>query len=327
MRETFELPPSAIRLIGCSSKSGLPGYAGTPAVSGTLTSRKRGTAHIAIAFDARTSAYRPGPAVACSSDASCTDAVLLVVIDRRSFVSRCSDEHTFLSCALAVLAAAGAAAGRNPTRVSGRSAPSERTSLEGEAIVALADAAMRRRARALRSRPRTGSNDFLKAQQGTFVPFVVTIDAPALTRPSAAALRAAGRARRRAARAPSVADVGRGRLRPSNRAFPVEEIYPIDVRRPPVQRVSRAVSRRQPGEYDLVVVVRERVDPEQPALPRRAGVLTRRLDSARFPDRRADDQFRHPGRPAHGPRDRTPVRAVGGTPLPHRAQRHTASRR
>ena len=27
-------------------------------------------------------------------------------------------------------------------------------------------------------------NDFLKAQRGTFVPFIVTIDAPALTTPS-----------------------------------------------------------------------------------------------------------------------------------------------
>jgi hypothetical protein len=191
-----------------------------------------------------------------------------------------------LTCALAVLAAAGGL----PAALAARQRPDTRSNRterihqqEGEAIVALADAASAGR--------RTPSdltidwrNDFLKAQQGTFVPFVVTIDAPEL----------AGRGVliyvRLAART-ALSEPNRtrrpGRPLPPSRsvppAFAFEDVYPIDVRTPPGQpvRVIRGFS-AQPGDYDLVVVVRERVDPSQPDAPRRTGVLTRRLTLPEF---------------------------------------------
>src|SRR5688572_13870114 len=88
-----------------------------------------------------------------------------------------------LCCALATLAAAraGVAAQKPDRRQLERAEQTQRQ--EGEAIVALADAAMGGQHvpsdLAIQWR-----NDYLKAQQGTFVPFVVTIDARGLTTPS-----------------------------------------------------------------------------------------------------------------------------------------------
>ena len=182
-----------------------------------------------------------------------------------------------LSCAIALLAAAGLAAQRKPDAPQDDRAEQTHR-LEGEAIVALADAAMAGQPvpaeLAIQWR-----NDFLKAEQGTFVPFVVTIDPGALAAPSVLLY---VRLAARGAQAP-------GRRRPESSAseFAVEEAYPVDARGAPGQpvRVTRGFSAR-PGEYDLVVVVRERVDPSRPGLRRRAGVLTRRLT---LPDFRSDE--------------------------------------
>jgi hypothetical protein len=147
---------------------------------------------------------------------------------------------------------------------------------EGEAVIALADAELAGK-RVPSDLAIQWQNDFLKAQRGTFVPFVVTIDASTLTRPSVLLyVRLAARAAAQRARRPT-------RL-PAERApepvkdYPVEEIYPIDIRVAAGQpvRVARGFS-APAGDYDLVIVVRERVDPDQPTLPRRTGILSRRL--------------------------------------------------
>ena len=170
-----------------------------------------------------------------------------------------------LTLALVVLAATAATATRQKTP------PPERVErayqLEAEAVVALADAA-------LAGKPVPSDfvlgwrNDYLKAQQGTFVPYVVSVDAA--PRVTVAAVMYVRLTRRSTA---PRADRGR-----SDARLPVEDLYAIDLagaHAGPV-RITRALS-ALPGEYDLVVVVRERVEPERPDLARRAGVLTRRL--------------------------------------------------
>jgi hypothetical protein len=125
---------------------------------------------------------------------------------------------------------------------------------EGQAIVALADAPPDK------SQPAdftlTWHNDFLKAQTGTFVPFVVTI-APRTARASAALLyvRAA-----RPAHAATDAPDGRRRAPASEGPVlhPFEEIYPVTLSDQPV-RIARGFA-LPPGEYQVTVVVRERDD-------------------------------------------------------------------
>lgn len=182
-----------------------------------------------------------------------------------------------LSCALALLAAAGVAAQRKPDAPQDDRAEQTHR-LEGEAIVALADAAMAGE-QVPGDLPLQWRNDFLKAEQGTFVPFVVTIDPRSLSTPSVLMYV------RLAPRAPQAP--GRRRPDASTPAFAVEEAYPVDARAAAGQpvRVTRGFSAR-PGDYDLVVVVRERVDPSRPGLRRRAGVLTRNLT---LPDFRSDE--------------------------------------
>ena len=154
---------------------------------------------------------------------------------------------------------------------------------EGEAIIALADAA-------LAGQPVPSEltihwqNDVLKAQQGTFVPFVVTIDPVS---PAPAGILLYVRLVFRSPMMPPVADdaarrndraAGSRRDDEVNTPSAVEEVYPIDLRAAPPGpiRITRGVAARA-GEYDLVVVARERVDPGRPSAPRRAGALTQRL--------------------------------------------------
>ena len=170
-----------------------------------------------------------------------------------------------LTPALVVLAATGATAAHQKTPAPERV---ERAyQLEGEAVVALADAALG--GKLVPSDFVLGwHNDYLKAQQGTFVPYVVSVNAaPATTSPAVMYVRLTARASAPRARS------GRGDER-----FPVEDLYAIDLRDAPAGpvRITRGFS-APPGEYDLVVVVRERVEPDRPGLTRRAGVLTRRL--------------------------------------------------
>jgi hypothetical protein len=137
---------------------------------------------------------------------------------------------------------------------------------EGQAIVALADAPPDR------SQPAdftlTWHNDFLKAQTGTFVPFVLTI-APRTAKASAALLYV------RAARPTQPVSDSRRRT-PAGEGpalHPFEEIYPVDLSDQPV-RIARGFA-LPAGEYQVTVVVRERED--QRGRRRLAAVLRRPL--------------------------------------------------
>jgi hypothetical protein len=138
---------------------------------------------------------------------------------------------------------------------------------EGEAILAVADAAM-----AGKAVPSDFAvqwhNDYVKAQRGTFVLFTLTVDASRLNRPSALVYV-------RAARRPVVpaARNGRGRSKPAgaeeDAAYPVDAIFPVDLERTEGQpsRISRGFS-VLPGEYDVFVVMRERVEAGGPRQPK-----------------------------------------------------------
>jgi hypothetical protein len=148
---------------------------------------------------------------------------------------------------------------------------------EGEAVLALADAAVQDSA--VRSDfPLQWHNDFLKAQTGTFIPFVVSFAPTQLKTP---AILLYVRAARR------LADDGEGRRRSRGRAAegsdaPFEEIYPIDLaERGDPFRIARGFS-LTPGEYDLIVVVRERERDDDRGRKPVAAVLRRALSVPDF---------------------------------------------
>ena len=195
---------------------------------------------------------------------------------------------------------------------------------EAQAIVALADAATSGN-RVPADIGIAWRNDFFKAQQGTFVPFVVTIDTTALRVRSLllyVRLAARGRATAETAIDPHGSRSGARRSPSRNEesipALAVEEVYPIELTGAPGQaeRVTRGFSARA-GDYDLVVVVRERIDPRRPGDPRRAGVLARPLTLPDFPPDGLNTSSDNPGRPAPRLRETPARRAAGATPLPH----------
>jgi hypothetical protein len=114
---------------------------------------------------------------------------------------------------------------------------------EGEAILALADAAMAGRPVPADFAVRW-ENDFVKAQRGTFVPFTLTVDTSPLNKLAALVY---VRARRRESR---------------DDTYAVDAIFPVELK--PVvgqaSRISRGFS-VAPGDYEVFVVIRERVDP------------------------------------------------------------------
>lgn len=118
---------------------------------------------------------------------------------------------------------------------------------EGEALVALADAAM-----AGRPAPSdfglTWRNDFLKAQPGTFVPFTITIERDRVN--AAAALLYVRAAARHATPA-------RSRNEPLRFAF--DAIFPVELAAPAGQpiRITRGFA-VPAGVYDVYVALRER---------------------------------------------------------------------
>jgi hypothetical protein len=129
---------------------------------------------------------------------------------------------------------------------------------EGEAILALADAAMAGKSVPLDFDVRW-QNDFIKAQRGTFVPFTLIVDASVLSRP--AALVYVRAVERRAGRAAEKKPKGRDRVG-DEQQFPVDAIFPVELT-PTVAslaRISRGFS-IAPGDYDVYVVLRERVAP------------------------------------------------------------------
>jgi hypothetical protein len=135
------------------------------------------------------------------------------------------------------------ASGQRDTTSGQRDLVEETHRAEGEAILAIADAAMSGRS-APSDFALQWQNDFVKAQRGTFVPFTLTVDASHLTKLSALVY---VRARRRQSQ---------------DETYAVDAIFPVELK--PGDRLLSRISRGfsvAPGEYDVFVVMRERVDP------------------------------------------------------------------
>ena len=141
---------------------------------------------------------------------------------------------------------------------------------EAEALLNIADAAMTGRTASDFSLRWT--NDFFKAQSGTFVPFTITLDRTSLhARKGLMYVRAA---RRDGSRARSRADV----------QYPFDLIFPVEFSAPAGQpvRISRGFA-VAPGEYDIYVAVRERTeDPAQRQARLKAAVLKQPLSVPDF---------------------------------------------
>ena len=136
---------------------------------------------------------------------------------------------------------------------------------EGEALISLADGAMAGRA-AASDFAIEWRNDFLKAEPGTFVPFIVTLNPAAFSAASVLMYVRAARRDQAAGTAGSAPAAG----------YPFEDVFPVELGGPqdaPV-RISRGFA-VPAGDYDIYVAVRERpADPvalEQPRL--RSAVL------------------------------------------------------
>lgn len=143
---------------------------------------------------------------------------------------------------------------------------------EGQAIVALADAADAG-VRLPADFAIDWHNDFLKAQAGTFVPFIVSITSA--RDPLPAVLLYVRLAQGRPADGDGPVPATPGGARP----MPVfEEIYPVELPGTPADalRVARGFS-VPPGDYDLSVVVRERERLGERSRSKRAGVIRRHL--------------------------------------------------
>lgn len=135
---------------------------------------------------------------------------------------------------------------------------------EAEALLNLADAAVAGHVPSDFSL--RWSNDFFKAQSGTFVPFTITVDGSLTAAKGLMYVRAA---RREAARAHA-----RGTIR-----YPFDLIFPVELSRPPGQplRISRGFA-VAPGEYDIYVALRERAEDPMERQPRlKAAVLKQPL--------------------------------------------------
>ena len=151
-----------------------------------------------------------------------------------------------VACAVTLLVCVLAAAHTSSAQTKADQRSQERLEMrrgEGEALLSLADAAMGGRASSDFSIGWT--NDFFKAQSGTFVPFTVTIDRSALT--AADALMYVRATRRDAVAAPVPI------------RYPFDIIFPVPLSAPPGQplRITRGFA-VAPGDYDVYVALRER---------------------------------------------------------------------
>lgn len=133
--------------------------------------------------------------------------------------------------------------------------------LEGEAVLALADAALEGKSAPSDFGVRW-HHEFLKAQRGTFIPFTLTIDASRFRRAAVLVyVRAVKRDDLRRDRGRPFSGRGLRPREPGQDDFAVDAIFPVDLAaasRP--ARVSRGFT-VAPGSYVVFVVVRERVDP------------------------------------------------------------------
>jgi hypothetical protein len=136
---------------------------------------------------------------------------------------------------------------------------------EAEALLAIADDAMAGRGPSdFRLR---WTNDFFKAQSGTFVPFTITFDRGSLH--AAKALMYVRAAKREGAPAQPRRDA----------RYPFDLIFPVELSGPPGQplRISRGFA-VAPGEYDIYVALREHAEDPGERQPRlKAAVLKQPL--------------------------------------------------
>jgi hypothetical protein len=148
---------------------------------------------------------------------------------------------------------------------------------EGEEVVALADAAAA-------GEPVPGDfalsfhNDYLKAQTGTFIPFMVVI-APKSVQADAALMYVRA-VRSRGAGSDDSRSRGR-RTPPPASGYPFEDIYPVTLAPGQPVRITRGCS-LPPGRYDLTVVVRERERQDARGRRRAAAVLRQTLEVPDF---------------------------------------------
>lgn len=151
---------------------------------------------------------------------------------------------------------------------------------EGEAILALADAALS--GKALPSDfSLQWQNDFVKAQRGTFVPFTLTVDASQFTRRTALVYVRA--IRRSENHEPDSGERKRAARPGEESTYPVDAIFPVDLTHTAGRalRLSRGFS-VSAGDYDVFVVMRERVDPAAQRTRPKASVLRRSLSVPDF---------------------------------------------
>jgi hypothetical protein len=185
--------------------------------------------------------------------------------------------------ALNVLGLAGADQSTSRLSARDREVAAKGQRLEGQAMLALADAAMdSRRGTSPADFRIRWRNDFLKAQQGTFVPFTLAIEAGGALPgsaliyvravPRSSGVRSGSDARRLADRTSSTRPPG------AIATYPVDAIFPVDLKAEGshAATVSRGFS-IAPGDYDVYVVVRERPVVASPRARPRAAVLTQPL--------------------------------------------------
>jgi len=138
--------------------------------------------------------------------------------------------------------------------------------IEGQALINLADGAMS--GHAASDFAIQWTNDFFKAEAGTFVPFTLTMEGAELT---AAKALLYVRAVRRDAAIPGAAG--------GDARYPFDIIFPIDIEATTarVRRITRGFA-VPPGEYDVYVAIRERAaDPLSVAERLKAAVLKQPL--------------------------------------------------
>jgi hypothetical protein len=157
---------------------------------------------------------------------------------------------------------------------------------EGEAVLALADAAMTGKSVPLDFAV-FWQNEFVKAQRGTFVPFTLTVDASQLSRPSALVYVRALKRKAEPERQERSAEPERQKAADAPReeaaSYPVDAIFPVELHRGADSRarISRGFS-VLPGDYDVLVVMRERVDPASPRSKPKAAVVRQSISVPDF---------------------------------------------
>lgn len=142
---------------------------------------------------------------------------------------------------------------------------------EAQALVQLADAAMIGQP-VPSDFPLQWRNDFLKAQEGTFVPFIVTLDAvPGAASDALLYVRAAPRGA-----------AGPDRTAKNGAApYPFDEIFPIELTTEQPLRFMRGFA-VPPGDYDIYVAVRERPAHGKDKSTLKAAVLKQQLSVPDF---------------------------------------------